>query len=430
MVTDVVPLRETTPHAVMHAVIYQAPPPREGNPGLPEAVKGVLLKALAKEPGERFQSGRGMAEALGWARRGKRVAVPSPARGRVEPMVAAGVGGVPRAAWVVLAAAVAVGLVIWLVLSARGAGIEKTTAQAQTRVAAVWTATAQAGEGARATQDAQATEDVKVTPDDVGSRSGTETAEAAGREGMRATAEATGWQATQPAIATATEIDVAVKQTAEAMATRMASEATQTALARPTDTPVPRPTDTPNPSPTLQPTPRPTPRPTRKPAPVPPTPTPWPSCATQPGWPFDAMGSAPKLGCATSPSGSTHYSHQYFEGDQMIYRGDLRHIYVLYHVDNTWEWFHDTYTEGEPWQPNELDPPPGLKQPIKGFDRVGELNPHVLNKIGWAPQDAVGLIGGNFQDFENGTALWMSHPGYLTSFFLLFNAGAWGQRQG
>jgi hypothetical protein len=247
---------------------------------------------------------------------------------------------------------------------------------------------------------------------------------------MTATAEAMAWQATQTAIAAATQIEAAVQQTAEAMGTRIASEATQTALARPTDTPLPRPTNTPNPSPTPQPTRRPTPQPTRKPTPVPPTATPKPACATQPGWPFDAMGSAPKLGCAISPSGSTHYSHQYFEGGQMIYRHDLRRIYVLYYVDNTWEWFHDTYTEGEPWQLNELDPPPGLKQPIKGFDRVWELNPHVLNKIGWALQDEVGLIGGNFQDFENGTALWMSHGGYLTSYFLLLSDGTWGQRQG
>jgi hypothetical protein len=140
------------------------------------------------------------------------------------------------------------------------------------------------------------------------------------------------------------------------------------------------------------------------------------------------MGSAPKLGCPAAPSGSTHYSHQYFEGGQMIYRHDLRVIYVLYYVDNTWEQFPDTYNEGEPWRLNEYDPPPGRKQPIKGFDRVWENNPHVLNKIGWALQDEVGLIGGNFQDYENGAALWLSHQGYLEAYFLLFDDGAWQQR--
>jgi hypothetical protein len=96
MVTGVVPFRGTTPHAVMHAVIYEAPPsPRARNPGLSRAVDGVLLKALAKEPRERFQSGWEMAEALGRARGGERVAVPSSARGRAEPQAVAWAGGMP-----------------------------------------------------------------------------------------------------------------------------------------------------------------------------------------------------------------------------------------------------------------------------------------------------------------------------------------------
>lgn len=112
----------------------------------------------------------------------------------------------------------------------------------------------------------------------------------------------------------------------------------------------------------------------------------------------------------------------------MIYRHDERRIYVLYYTDSTWESFPDTYNEGEPWHLNEMTPPAGLKQPIKGFDRVWENNPHVLNKVGWALRDEVGLIGGNFQDFEHGTALWMSHPGYLEAYFLLFSDGTWAQR--
>jgi hypothetical protein len=140
------------------------------------------------------------------------------------------------------------------------------------------------------------------------------------------------------------------------------------------------------------------------------------------------MGSAPKLGCATGPSASTKFSHQLFEGGQMIFRKDVQAIYVLYYVDNTWEQFPDTYTEGEPWYLNEMNPPPDRKQPIKGFDRVWENNPQVLNKIGWALRDEVGLIGGNYEAFQNGTALWLSHPGYLEAYFLLFQDGSWQQR--
>jgi tetratricopeptide (TPR) repeat protein len=98
--------------------------------------------------------------------------------------------------------------------------------------------------------DRLSTEAVRVTPDTGGARSVTETADAVGRMGMTATAEAMGWQATQTAIAAATDIDVAVRQTAEAWGTRMASEATQTALIRPTDTPEPPSTDLPESAPT------------------------------------------------------------------------------------------------------------------------------------------------------------------------------------
>lgn len=112
----------------------------------------------------------------------------------------------------------------------------------------------------------------------------------------------------------------------------------------------------------------------------------------------------------------------------MIYRHDLRRIYVLYYADNTWEYYPDTYNEGEPWQLNEYDPPPGLQQPIKGFDRVWENYEQVRNRIGWAQRGEVGLIDGNYEDFEMGTALWLSHEGYLTAYYLLFSDAAWEQR--
>ena len=112
----------------------------------------------------------------------------------------------------------------------------------------------------------------------------------------------------------------------------------------------------------------------------------------------------------------------------MVYRNDLRRIYVLYYTDNTWEQYPDIYNEGDPWRLNEYSPPPGLEQPIKGFDRVWENNPQVRDRVGWALRGEVGLIGGNYEDYQNGTALWLSHEGYLTAYFLLFKDGTWQQR--
>jgi serine/threonine-protein kinase len=74
MLTGRVPFRRTTPHAVLHAVIYEPPtPPRQIQPELDPAIESVALKALAKQPEQRFQTGKAMSEAF--RRAGEGVAV-------------------------------------------------------------------------------------------------------------------------------------------------------------------------------------------------------------------------------------------------------------------------------------------------------------------------------------------------------------------
>jgi Tol biopolymer transport system component/serine/threonine protein kinase len=77
MLTGRVPFRGTTPHAALHAVIYESPPaPRALNPELPAAVETVVLKALAKQPQDRFQTGVSMVEAFQRARNGVSIPIP------------------------------------------------------------------------------------------------------------------------------------------------------------------------------------------------------------------------------------------------------------------------------------------------------------------------------------------------------------------
>jgi len=65
MLTGRVPFHADTPHAIVYALIHQPPPPpRQLRPDLPPAVEAVLLKALAKQPNDRFQRGADMATAL------------------------------------------------------------------------------------------------------------------------------------------------------------------------------------------------------------------------------------------------------------------------------------------------------------------------------------------------------------------------------
>jgi serine/threonine protein kinase len=65
MLTGQVPYHAETPMAVVFKHIYEPLPlPRDINPEIPETLERILLKALAKDPADRYQSAGEMAEAL------------------------------------------------------------------------------------------------------------------------------------------------------------------------------------------------------------------------------------------------------------------------------------------------------------------------------------------------------------------------------
>jgi hypothetical protein len=180
--------------------------------------------------------------------------------------------------------------------------------------------------------------------------------------------------------------------------------------------------------------------PTATPAPpsptaVPPSPTSVPAtsaaqsatCPNPSGGAFAELPPAGTLalGCPTTSTLATHYSHESFQRGAMIYRYDLSTIYVLYN-DGTWDAYPDTYVDGQPWQLRDYQAPAGLSQPIKGFDRVWE-RPGVRAKLGWATSGEEGLIPGQVEDFQRGTALWLNKPGYMVRYFVLLADGRWAR---
>jgi hypothetical protein len=274
MVTGRVPFSSTTPHAVLHAVIYEPPPPpRQLNPRIPPGVEQVLLRALAKRPEERFQTGQALAQALDQARTGT-TARPQPAQAsqrRVRPVLPLVLG---------LAALMVLVLGGWLLISILGPGPQSTpallnpggteTALALGYQVSTTAAAAPAGDragtetaAAEATATAWALEQAKqlATAEEVqrqasltaaavnleGAAAATQTAAAleGTLEAIASTQTAAAVQGTLEAMA-ATETAV-VRMTAEAMAGTMeAIAATQTAMAAvPTDRPIPtrEPTD-------------------------------------------------------------------------------------------------------------------------------------------------------------------------------------------
>ncbi len=113
------PFRAETPLGVVYKQVKEPPPPLSvWKVKVPKAVEDVVMKAVAKDPGQRFQSGAEMAQALETAISGparqeaerpvKPTPVPLPAqrRKRLQPLV---IGG----ASVLGLIAVVVGLVLW-----------------------------------------------------------------------------------------------------------------------------------------------------------------------------------------------------------------------------------------------------------------------------------------------------------------------------
>lgn len=65
MLTGRAPFRAETPFALLHAQVHTPPPPaRTVLPSLPPAIDGVLMRALAKDRSERFQTAGALARAL------------------------------------------------------------------------------------------------------------------------------------------------------------------------------------------------------------------------------------------------------------------------------------------------------------------------------------------------------------------------------
>lgn len=90
LTTGRVPFRGDSPTAVLMQHLQAPPPaPRSFNPNLPPAVERVILRALAKEPAERFASAGALAQAFRTALHGNAAAVISPEDATVMEQTAA-----------------------------------------------------------------------------------------------------------------------------------------------------------------------------------------------------------------------------------------------------------------------------------------------------------------------------------------------------
>jgi serine/threonine protein kinase len=86
MLVGRVPFTGTTPHATLHAVIYETPPPpRRINPDLSADLEAVVLKSVSKQAEARYQSGAELSRALKGAMAGRTQPVAAPSATRRRP---------------------------------------------------------------------------------------------------------------------------------------------------------------------------------------------------------------------------------------------------------------------------------------------------------------------------------------------------------
>ena len=389
-----VPFRGTTPHATLHAVIYETPPaPRLVNPNLPPAVETVILKAVAKRPEQRFQRGADMVAALRAALGGQAPAVPvatavppppplirtgPPAGKGTGTLAGKSAGTLPRSD--AAAASAQVGkstdisrrspAVLWIMAGIAGiavlllavlffiliGGQGKETPVPATTVAIAWKTATQTPGGA-----------IPATP-----------------LGPTETPVSSVATETSPAGASPTLVPTATP-------------------VPPSATPVPPPaTATPKP-PTHTPVP-----PTHTFTPTPTTPPPPPTCA------FDAQGLfaglwqtyRDQLGCpATKKPQGIQDAEQAFQNGHMFWRQDNDYAYAVY-KNGTYQAFTDKWHEGDPDYSCAASPPPGLVQPKRGFGKVWCELGGASAAIGWGLGDEAGFGPGYgdplVQNFEHG----------------------------
>jgi hypothetical protein len=151
--------------------------------------------------------------------------------------------------------------------------------------------------------------------------------------------------------------------------------------------------------PTAPPVKEPGPAPAQEPVPAP-TEELAPAACPQPVDPQLAAGwDRERLGCPLAPAGITWAAVQPFERGLMLWRSDIRHIYILFDR-GFWLDQPDEWTDGMavPWKG---DPPSGLVAPVRGFGYVWATNEVIFNELGWARWGENGLCA-LVQPFESG----------------------------
>lgn len=352
-VTGRIPFRGSTPQ-VMHAHVYELPPPPSSVAEVSSPMEAIILRALAKNPDDRYATGAMLAADLQSLVETTRTRLPialsetAKSRGRATRLPDS-----RRSPW--LSTRLAQILLTLLVIVIIGGGL--------------W----QAIGGS-----------VILTP-------------SPGPE-VPATAELLASSPTPvPRSPTATLPESSLGAT-QASPGAPPGSLTVSATPSATSSPTPIPVTTPGPSPS--------PLPTSTPTPVLPTPPPTPTPTACPvqvasafaGWLASDASLAARVGCPRDQGTQAVWGWEPFERGQMLWRGDLSQVYVLYQA-GTWAVYDDEWREGDLEWDGSIIPPIQLHQPVRGFGLVWRQNLDVRDALGWATAPEISFSV-SFQPFE------------------------------
>ena len=139
------------------------------------------------------------------------------------------------------------------------------------------------------------------------------------------------------------------------------------------------------------------------------------TCATAPPLPFGAIWqNIPQvqsaMRCPVGEPQTVRGVWQVFERGIMFWRESDHSIFVISDMairqgQATDKWWRivDTWQDTEPPDDPSLQPPDGMRQPIRGFGKIWRSNGFVREAVGWATGDEM-QIDSQWQTFEGG---WM-----------------------
>jgi hypothetical protein len=96
--------------------------------------------------------------------------------------------------------------------------------------------------------------------------------------------------------------------------------------------------------------------------------------------------------CPAGPAIITNGAEERFERGTMVWVGAEDRIYILFDDEQypRWSAHTDEWDEDEPTMDPEIDPPPGLLQPVRGFGLIWREERGVRERLGWAVEEEQG----------------------------------------